>query len=359
LAYHTGYWLATLLSTSFSICPDYVSLAAAPHSLPAPETPSFARKNRLLTQISAPFVHQSLPLIDKVSVANQYTFIFHTTTVLIMKTIFRYLPSALLCFLLLWVTACKKDDAPAVTPNICKLSTIDRGNGNKHSYTYDALGRITQMAREFDGTGSGTISRYVYVFTFDGAGLLTKSIITLDGKPYGTETYIYTNGRISKATYVNVDGSKGSNSITYNAAGQITEFTYETGDPNSDAKQYFAYNADGLLTESGYSDLPGTSTFFKITYTPVGKVTSPEQLLATHGLPYDVLTGTSWSVALGGEGSTDEVFFLDDKTNKFVSGGKDKTTVVKTNTKGYLTQIITIDDANQRSTQTFTLTDCN
>lgn len=274
-----------------------------------------------------------------------------------MKTRFPLL-STLFCLLLLSLLACQDHKIDPTTSDTCKLSAIDRGNGNKHTYTYDVQGRITQMTREFDGTGSGTISRYVYVFTFDGAGLLTKSTITLDGKPYGTETYTATNGRISKATYANVDGSKGSNSITYNAAGQITGFTYETGDPAADGKQYFEYNTDGVMTKRGFADLQGT-VFFEIRLKPVGNVTSPEQLLTKHGLPYDVLTGFSWSIAEGGVGSTDEVFVLDDKTGKLVSVGSDKTTALKTNAKGYLTEITSVDDTNATSTGKFTLTDCN
>ncbi len=273
-----------------------------------------------------------------------------------MKTRFRLL-STLLCILLTVVLSCKKEADPAPV-DTCKLATIDRGNNNKGSYTYDAQGRITQMAREFDGDGSGTIARFVYGFTFDGAGLLTKSTITLDGKAYGTETYTYTNGRISKVAYTNADGSKGGNSISYNAAGQITTFTYETGDPNNDGKQYFEYNTDGVMTKRGFADLQGTF-FFELRLKPVGKVTSPEQLLAKHGLPYDVLTGFSWSLAQGREGSTDEVFVQDDKTGKLASIGTDKTSIVKTNTKGYLTEITSVDDTNASSTQKFTLTDCN
>jgi len=255
----------------------------------------------------------------------------------------------------LW--ACQDHDLSPST-DTCKLTAIDRGNLNKHLYTYDAQGRITTMTREFDGDGSGTVSAYVYTFTYDGADLLTKSSTTLDGKPYGTETYTHTNGRISKATYANVDGSKGSNSITYNTAGQITGFTYDTGNPAADGKQYFEYNTDGVMTKRGFADLQGT-VFFEIRVKPVAKVTSPEQLLTKHGLPYDVLTGFSWSIAEGDVGTTDEVFVLDDNTGKLVSVGSDKTTAIKTNAKGYLTEITSVDDTNASSTQTFTLTDCN
>lgn len=157
-----------------------------------------------------------------------------------MKTpLFRLSTFALLLAVLSVTFSCQDHSTP--TPP-CKLSTIDRGNNNKHMYTYDANGKITQMVREFDGTGSGTIFKYVYTFTYDTAGLLIKSSIKLDSKDYGTETYSYTSGKISKAAYINTDGSKGVNNLKYNTAGQITEYTFETGDPNYDGKQYFKFD---------------------------------------------------------------------------------------------------------------------
>lgn len=250
-------------------------------------------------------------------------------------------------------TACKKDE-PVAPP--CKLSTIDRGNGNKHAYTYDAAGKITQMTREFDGTGSGTISKYVYTFTYDAAGLLTKSTFTLDGKANGTETYTYTNGKISKVSYAYTDGSKGINNIKYNTAGQITEFTFESGDPNIDGKQYFEYDANGIITKRGYADLQGNK-FFEVVVKPFGLAKSPESLLANSGLPYDVLSGFSWQVAEGNTGTVSEVFYAD-ANGKLVSDGISKITDSKTNSQGYLIEN-TYTEGTTKSTQSFTLIDCN
>ncbi len=253
---------------------------------------------------------------------------------------------------------CRDHSTPA-TPDTCKLAAIDRGNFNKHIYAYDANGRISQMTREFDGNGSGKVSRYVYSFTFDGAGLLTKSTWTLDGKPDGSEVYTYTAGKISKVSYTYASGDKGVNSLKYNPAGLITEFTFETGDPNNDGKQYFEYNADGVMTKRGFADLAGNK-FFEIVFKPIGAVKSPEQLLAKYGLPHDVLTGFSWQIASEGVGSTYEVFAADPNTGKLVStGDTGKTTALKTNAKGYLTETTDLDNTNVSSTQRFTITDCN
>ena len=252
--------------------------------------------------------------------------------------------------------SCKTAD-PAPTAETCKLSAIDRGNGNKHSYTYDANGKITTMNREFDGSGSGNnISKYVYTFTYDAAGLLTKSVWTLDGKADGSETYTYTSGKISKTTYVYANGDKGVNNIKYNAAGQITEFTIESGTPD-DVKQYFEYDANGITVKNGVSDLKNYK-FFEVVYKPVGVAKSPEQLLAKYGLPYDVFSGYGWSSAMGGEGSTYESF--SDDNGKLVSDGTGKITAVKANTKGYITEMSDLDNTTKTTRiSKFTMIDCN
>ena len=253
------------------------------------------------------------------------------------------------------IISCKKEDT---TPPVetCKLTNIDRGNGNKHTYTYDATGRISTMIREFDGTGSGTISKYVYAFTYDGAGLLTKSTYTLDGKAGGIETYTYTNGKITKVNFTDTEGTKGVNNVKYDAASRIIEFTSETGNPDNDAKAYYEFDANGIITKRGYADLQGNK-FFEVVIKPVGVAKSPEQLLAKYGLPYDLLNGFSWQAAEGKEGTVSEVFFAD-ANGKLVSDSKDKITAVKTNTKGYITESTSVDDANKSSTQRFTMADC-
>lgn len=137
-------------------------------------------------------------------------------------------PLYLLLVLFLAISSCKKEDV--VPTDTCRLAAIDRGNGNKHTYTYDANDRITTMTREFDGSGSGAISKFVYTFTYDAAGLLTKSTWTLDGVADGTESYTYTGGKVSKVNYEYADGSKGVNNIKLDAAGNILEFSYEPDD---------------------------------------------------------------------------------------------------------------------------------
>ena len=265
--------------------------------------------------------------------------------------------SILFCLLLLNFSGCTDHDINPPASDSCKLTVIDRGNGNKHTYSYDAQGRITTMTRAFDGTGAGNTTEYVYALTYDGDGRLVKSDITHNDKPDGTEIYTYTNGRISKVDFTNADGSREVYSIKYNAAGQIIEFAYDSGDPDEDGKDLFEYNADGVTTKHSTVDTEG-NVLYESRFKPVGKVTSPEQLLAKHGLPYDLLTGFSWSVAEGDVGTTSE-YFEADNTGKLVSSGSDKTTSAKTNAKGYLIEDSYVDDTKKTVTRKFILEDCN
>jgi hypothetical protein len=234
---------------------------------------------------------------------------------------------------------------------------IDRGNVNKHTYTYDAAGKVATMSREFDGSGSGKISKYVYTFTYDNAGLLTKSVWTLDGKENGSETYTYTSGKISKVSFKDAAGNGGTNNLKYDEAGRIIYFSYETGDPNSDLIQYFTYDANGIATKKGFKGFDG-SIYFEVVIKPMGVAKSPEQLLSKYNLPYDVLTGYSWSANQGGIGTIYESF-EPDSNGKLVSSGTEKVTSVKLDSKGFIAEITSMDDAKISSTERYTLTNCN
>lgn len=269
-----------------------------------------------------------------------------------MKTTIRLIAFTLILFL----NSCKKeeDSTPALQ---CKLTVIDRGNGNKHIYAYDAAGKITTMTREFDPDGSGKISKYVYTLTYDIAGLLKSSAATLNGQPDIVENYTYTNGKISKTTFEYSDGSKGVNSLKYDAAGRLTEFTFETGDVANYGKQFFEYNSDGIMIRRGYAGLDGT-LYFEAKTKPVGITKSPEILLTNNGLPFDLLTGFGYSTTEGGVGTISEVYFADEN-GQMVAGGTSKITAIKTNAKGYVTEISSEDDTKAINTSKFELLDCN
>lgn len=260
-----------------------------------------------------------------------------------------------IAFVLL-IFSCKKDEV--TTPaDTCKVSVIDRGNNNKHTYTYDAAGKVATMSRDFDGSGSGKISKLVYTFTYDNAGLLTKSTWTLAGVPNGSETYIYTSGKISKVSFKDVDGNAGTNNIKYDEGGRIIYFSYETGNPDDTVIQYFAYDVNGIQIKHGYKGFDG-SIYFEAVIKPVGVAKSAEQLLSKYNLPYDVLTGFSWSANRGDVGTVTEIFAMDND-GKLISTGTIKVTATKLDSKGFIAEMTTIDDAKVSSTERFTLMNCN
>ena len=203
----------------------------------------------------------------------------------------------------------------------------------------------------------GDQGTYVYTFTYYAAGLLNKSTWTLDNKDDGTETYTYTNGQITKVNYKYASWDQGVNNIKYDAAGNILEFSYEPEDKSYHNIQYFEYDADGVFTKHGYKDVGG-SIYFEAIRNPTKSVKSPENYLKAHGLPYDVLTGFSWSTNMGGEGTTIESFNYDEKGTK-TSAGVPKTKGIKLDSKGYLSEI-TYESADKTVTKsTFTLAGCN
>ncbi len=249
-----------------------------------------------------------------------------------MKLLYAYFALSLCLF----VSSCKKDETP---PETCQLYTIDRGNGNVHNYTYGTNNKIKSMNRAFDGNGSGKISNYVYTFTYDAAGLIIKSEWTLEGKPDGSETYTYTNGKISKVNYLYADGGKGFNQIKYDAKGNMIEFSFETGDPASDAKQYFVYDANDIQIKTGLSDLSGKDVYFEFRTTVVGIAKSAEITLANVGLPYDVLSGQPWQTNVGGVGTKTETYFQDASGKLTLENdATSKVSSILTNSQGYVTE---------------------
>lgn len=273
-----------------------------------------------------------------------------------MKTTIKLLAIALLLFL----NSCKKDkeNTPALQ---CKLATIDRGNGNKHFYAYDANGKITTMTREFDGDGSGKVSKFVYTLTYDASGLLASSSITLDGVADSKEKYTYTNGKISRTDFEYADGSKGYNAIKFDTKGNLIEFTYQgSGNTDEDIRQYFEYDANNIMIKRGFSDMTGSTKFFEVVTTKVvGSVKLAESLLLNNGLPYDLLTGFGYGSMAGNVGTEFQAYGLDENGVFSAIPGIIKITDIKTNAKGYLTEDTVIDLAdNSLSKETFGLMDC-
>lgn len=247
------------------------------------------------------------------------------------------------------------DNSQPVIPG-CRVSAIDKGPTDRHTYTYDGQGRITRMTRATDG-GSGTIQQYVYTFTYDNVGRLTNSSWTVGGKADGTAQYTYDNGRIAKANVMYADGKTAISIIRYFVNGRTSEYTTESNRPNGSGKRYFEYDANGIIVKSGFSDLKGVR-FFEVITKPVGQMKLPEQLLVKNGPPFDVLTGLPWQETIGGVGTTVDTYISNSSTGQLVLAYTGTTTAVQTNTQGFLTDLTVTDQDKKTYPQKYTLTNC-
>jgi YD repeat-containing protein len=257
----------------------------------------------------------------------------------------------LLIFSLIGLTAlsCKeKNNDPA--PDTCKLST----SPSVKKLTYNN-GRVSTLTTE--GYDGNTTVIVLSTFTYDATGKLTKTVYTVNGNPNSEETYTYTDGRITRVNFSGPNSPMGLNNLSYDAAGRLARYTVEVGGKLQYAQTY-TYNANGVLTEQAVVDGQG-SAFFKTVIKPIGNVKSPEQLLINQGIPYLIPTGDPLVAAEGNIGTVKDYFSVDD-TGKLVPVGSEKTTALKTNAKGYLTELTTADpDGKNPSTVNYTLADCD
>jgi YD repeat-containing protein len=246
--------------------------------------------------------------------------------------------------------ACRKIDLP---PANCKLAAIDRGTGNKHQYTYNSTGKVIRMDRDFV-TGPGGISKFIFNFTYNSAGFLSSQNTTIDGAPFGI---IYTAGRVTRVNYTLADGSSGVNNITYNSRGLISATTDESGSP-ADSRQYFEYDAQGIMIKRGVADLAGNK-FFEVITTPSGTAKSSEQLLLAGGIPFDVLTGMPWQITEGKAGTRFDVYAPNPMTGNLELVNTGETSNVTLNARGFILESTSGSEEQGMITSIYTLTGCN
>ncbi|GAB3642816.1 hypothetical protein [Spirosoma arcticum] len=261
-----------------------------------------------------------------------------------MKTIL------LFCLTGLMTLSCQQDtDEPA--PDLCKLTE----GGQVGKVTYNAQGRVATLTREIYNGQTPVVQ--VSTFSYDGSGLLTKTVYTIDGKPNSDETYTFTDGRITRASFSGPNSPTGLNNLSYDASGRLTRYTVEVGGKLQYARNY-TYNADGVRTEERITSESG-DVLAQTVVKPVGSVKSPEQFLTKQGLPYLIPDGTPWAIAEGGVGTVVE-YYSTSPDGKLTLQGSDKITAQKTNAKGYLTEFtLTALDGTNPYVATYTITDCN
>ena len=245
--------------------------------------------------------------------------------------------------------SCNKDTTPA--PDTCKIAKGDPVG----TVAYNAQGQVATLTRPFY-TSSTAVSTQISTFSYDGAGLLTKTVYTIDGKLNSEETYTFTDGRITRASFSGPNSPTGLNNLSYDASGRLTRYTVEVGGTVQYVQNY-TYNAGGVRTELSITDELGV-VLARTVVRPVGSAKSPEQLLTRQGLPYLIPDGTPWAIAEGGIGTVFD-YYSTGADDKLILQGSEKITAQKTNAKGYLIEQTLADlDGKNPYTITYTLADC-
>ncbi|GAB3902729.1 hypothetical protein GCM10028803_29910 [Larkinella knui] len=270
----------------------------------------------------------------------------------------------LFSFLTLSFTHCKKSEVDPPDPNeaTCKLTAIDRGNGNQHQYTYNAAGLVSQWTIRFKGS-TATEPEQVYVYTFDynGSNQITGATITVDGKvpdqltDWGVGSGIqcrWTNGKLTEIKDLLGTQTILTTTISYDAQDRITRFYCIPANKNEPPfEKSFTYDANGndtyLYTEDGEK-----LYFEEHTYDPATK--SAESLLASRGLPFDIFNLYPWKSHVLKAFKTNEF----DESGKAVSPKSFQITNVVKNSRN-LAVSQTIEEGGTKRLNTFTLADCD
>ncbi|WP_138991698.1 hypothetical protein [Larkinella sp. C7] len=276
-----------------------------------------------------------------------------------MKTV---LSTLLLGFTLLSLTHCKKSEVDAPAEMRCKLTAIDRGNGNKHQYGYNAAGYVSQLTVNFKGpTGGSAEHVYVYTFAYNSANQITGATITVDGKTpdqltdWGIGSGLkcrWTDGKLTAIEDLVGTQTILTTTIQYDAEGRILRFKGVPASKDEPTfEKVFSYDANGNST---YQYLEDGTKYYAEAHVYDSSTQSPESLLAKRGLPFDVFNLYPWKQTILKGFESDEF----DESGKVTAHKTFQiTNVVKNNHNYAVSQ--TVEEGNTKRVNTFGLADCD
>ncbi len=270
--------------------------------------------------------------------------------------------ASLISFLTFMMVNCKKTDTDPPSPvSACKLTEIDRGNGNKHLYEYNSAGYVSKMTIEYQGSASGGKKEvYVYSFTYNNSNQIAEASITVDGQKPTEITgwgigdavrFTWTNGQLTQVIDQLAGKPLVTTTVSYDAQGRITHLKAAT-DPNWGApfRKEFIFDATGNSKMNLYDD--GKLFYTEVaTFDPATR--SAESLMPAHGLPLDVFNLMPWRInstqALDG--------YSIDSNGAAILKSIIKRVKLEKNSAGLATTVILDDNGKQRVMQ-FKLSDC-
>lgn len=275
-----------------------------------------------------------------------------------MKTAFT---TVLLGLLTLHFFSCKKSevDSPAPSDANCKLTAIDRENGNRHRFEYNPAGYVSKWTLLIKNSGSD--HEIVYSLKYDGANQVTGATITVDGKTATDSTILglgnrvecrWTNGKLTEVKDMLGEKPVLKTTISYDAQGHQTRFQCVPGNKNElpfektytyDASENFVYNylEDGIPLDQTNATVDKSHL-------------SAESLLPKHGLVFDfynIIPYRNFNLKTFSD-------FLFDQNGKPVLDATYTITKVTKNRHNFVTSQ-TVEQDGKGRLQTFALADCD
>ncbi|GAB3938329.1 hypothetical protein [Larkinella terrae] len=277
-----------------------------------------------------------------------------------IKSLRKAVASLLIGLAALSVTNCKKSEIdPADLAATCKLSEVDRGNGTRQQYEYNADGYVSKWTINF--TESAEKHTFVYLFGYNNRHQITGAKITIDGKSpdeiskwsIGNKIECsWTNGKLTQVRDMVDEDVYFTTSLTYDASGRITRLLCEPADRSQTSfEKTYTYDADENF-KYYYLDDGVKLDYDDITVDKTSQ--SAESLLANRGLPFDFFNLIPWRTY--NLKKYDSYYF--DKTGKPVLARSYQITNLVKNKHNIVTSQ-TVEEGGNKRVNTFSLMDCD
>ncbi|RRB06728.1 hypothetical protein EHT25_02730 [Larkinella rosea] len=277
-----------------------------------------------------------------------------------MYSLKKAVASLLIGLAALSVTNCKKTEiGPPDPATSCKLTEVDRGNGTRQLYEYNAAGFVSKWTINFtESTGKHTI---IYQPEYNSNQQITGAKITIDGKSpdeiskwsIGNRMECrWTNGKLTQVRDMVGEEVYFTTSLTYDAAGRITRLLCEPADRSQTSfEKTYTYDADENF-KYYYLDDGVKLDYDNISVDKTSQ--SAESLLANRGLVFDFFNLIPWRTY--NLKKYDSYSF--DKTGKPVLAKSYQITNLVKNKHNIVTSQ-TIEEGSNKRVNTFMLADCD
>jgi hypothetical protein len=240
-------------------------------------------------------------------------------------------------FLMGVISSCNKNEE-VIDP--CKLGAfLYQPSGIKHTIEYNAQGLAVRKSGKlnFRGRLIDFYDNYIY----DSNNQLVSMEDSWDGKPNSKHKFTWTGNQLTKTVVddYNMETTPQYTTVynfKYNSKGLISEIIIQYNGRVPDVRMAYEYDENNVEIRLTRTVIATGEVNLKIETKPIHSAKHPEQLMPKRGLPYDVSERHPWIYAMGGVGTTVEVFAL--RNGQLTSISKGTIENIKMNARGTITE---------------------